>query len=106
MLSTTDRRIAQEFKQRLLSVVIPLDLRVFGSRARGDAAQDSDLDIYIEVEELSPAQRMQISDVAWAVGYDTDRVISTFVVTRDQLEHGSIGASPIVDHVMAEGLPI
>ena len=103
MLSLADRQIAQEFKQRLQSIVLPLDVRVFGSRARGDAAPDSDLDIFIEVEELSPTLRLQISDVAWAVGFDRDRVISTFVVTRNQLEHGSIGVSPIVDHVYQEG---
>ena len=32
MLSTADRRVAETFKQRLLTIVRPLDVRVFGSR--------------------------------------------------------------------------
>ena len=43
MLTETDQRIAREFQRRLADVVPVLDLRVFGSRARGDAAPDSDL---------------------------------------------------------------
>ena len=36
MLTETDRRIAREFQRRLAALVPILDLRVFGSRARGD----------------------------------------------------------------------
>lgn len=106
MLSNQDRYVAEVFKRKLAELVTPLDVRVFGSRARGDAGPDSDLDIYVEVEHLSPQLRAEISDVAWAVGFDLERVISTLVVTREQLEHGSIGASPVIDHVFAEGQPV
>jgi predicted nucleotidyltransferase len=51
MLSETDRQIVREFQRRLAAIVPVLDLRVFGSRARGDAAPDSDLDVFIELEE-------------------------------------------------------
>lgn len=40
MLTRTDRQIAREFRRRLAQVVPILDLRVYGSRARGDAAPD------------------------------------------------------------------
>jgi hypothetical protein len=38
MLTTTDRQIARELRRRLEVIAPLLDLRVFGSRARGDAA--------------------------------------------------------------------
>lgn len=106
MLSTADRRVAETFKERLLTIVRPLDVRVFGSRARGAAQPDSDLDIYIEVEKMSPEVRTKISELAWDVGFDQDVVISTFVVTRDQIEHGMAGANPLVLDVLEEGQPV
>ncbi|MCL4297504.1 MAG: nucleotidyltransferase domain-containing protein [Anaerolineae bacterium] len=104
MLTEKDRQIAQEFQRRLEIVVATLDLRVFGSRARGNAAPDSDLDIFIEVETLTPELRQQISEIAWEVGFEFDRVISTIVATRDQLEHGAMGANPLVLNIEREGV--
>lgn len=106
MLSATDRNIATTFKRRLRSVSAVLDMRVYGSRARGDAAPDSDLDIYIELESITPQLRRQISEVAWEVGLEMDRMISTLVVTREQLEHGPMGVNPIILNVQAEGVPL
>ena len=53
MLSQVDRKIVREFRRRLEAIVPVLDLRVFGSRARGEATFGSDLDVFIEVEQLS-----------------------------------------------------
>jgi predicted nucleotidyltransferase len=64
MLNKTNRIIAHEFQRRLTAVVPVLDLRVFGSWARGEATPDSDLDVFIEVEELTPELCRCINKVA------------------------------------------
>lgn len=104
MLREADRRIAREFRRRLSAIVPIVDLRVFGSRARGDAAPDSDLDVFIELEEATPELRQRISEIAWEVGFEMDRMISTVVTTRDDLEHGAMGANPLVLNVEREGV--
>jgi len=104
MLTETDRQIIHEFQRRLANVVPVLDLRVFGSRVRGDAVPDSDLDVFIEVEACTPQLRRCISEVAWEVGFEMDRIISTVVTTRAELEHGAMGANPLVLNIEQEGV--
>ena len=106
MLTTNDRKIAAELKRRLLQSFPLLDVRVFGSRARGEAGFDSDLDVFILVEQCNPAQRRQIAEIAWEVGFEMDRIISTVVATPDQLEKGGLGASPLILNIEREGVAV
>jgi len=104
MLSEIDRKTANEFKKRLIDIVSLLDFRVYGSRVRGDSSPESDLDIFIEVVAISKEQRFRISEIAWEVGFEMDRVISTFVATRAQITHGPLAANPILHKIENEGI--
>jgi len=73
-------------------------------RARGDAQPDSDLDVFIKVATLDRTTRELIYKIAWEVGFEYDQVISTFVVSVDQVESGAVGASPLLARVLEEGI--
>lgn len=106
MLTKADREIAKTFQERPKTIAPVLDLRIFGSRARGDATEESDLDVFIEVETLSKPLRERIFELAWEVGFEMDRVISTIVVTRDDLLHGAAGANPLIRQIEREGVQV
>jgi predicted nucleotidyltransferase len=104
MIALSDRQTALEFKERVAALVPILQFCVFGSRARGDATAESDLDVFLVVDNIDTDLRDMISEVAWEVGFENDVVLSTFVVTVEQLEHGPLGVSPIVRKIGKEGI--
>lgn len=83
-----------------------MDFRIFGSRAHGSATWDSDLDIFIELENATAATRQRINELAWEVGFAAGLVIAPFVVTREDIGTAPVGASPIIQHILAEGVPV
>jgi predicted nucleotidyltransferase len=106
MLSPDDQEIARELRKRLSAVVKIEGFWVYGSRARGDATEDSDFDIYLVVEDLTLALRQGIDEVIWEVGFERDRVISAIVATREQVERGPFGANPLLRVIEQQGIPV
>jgi predicted nucleotidyltransferase len=101
-----DRVVALELKNRLAGLVQLVDFCVFGSRTRGDAMDDSDMDVFIEVENLDKDLKERVQDAAWEVGFENFMVISPLIFTRDELENSPLRSSPIVRVIKEEGLQI
>ena len=106
MIAEKDRQIVIEFKRRVKELMNIVDLRVFGSRARGDNDPDSDLDIFIVVEKLTSDLRTRISEIAWEVGFEQDQVITTTVTTSYDLKYGAMGANPLIFAIDRDGIPV
>jgi uncharacterized protein len=106
MLTKTDKAIALEFRNSIVKIISVIDFKVFGSRARGESSEYSDLDVFIKVEDISTAQRQKIREIAFEVGFEKDRLISTFMATRKQIEDGPLGANPIIFKIENEGIRV
>ena len=101
-----DYVIAKELKDRLTNVVPLIDFRVFGSRARGDADEYSDMDVFLEVAFLDKKLKKIISDITWEVGFENFVVISILIFTREEIENSPLRSSPIVRNIMEEGVTV
>jgi predicted nucleotidyltransferase len=101
-----DYIIAKELKERLSKIVRLVDFRVFGSRARGDTDEYSDMDIFIEVEYLDKQLKKQIRDITWEIGFENSTYISPLIFTRYEIEDSPLRASPIVQNIIEEGVKV
>ncbi len=106
MMTPRDLEIAAELRRRLAEVVPLLDFRIFGSRARGDADEYSDLDVFIKVERIDRKVKEKIEDVIWEVGFNNFIVVSPLIFTRDEIENTALRSSAIVKNITEEGVSL
>ena|SRR3990172_6690549 len=105
-MTKLDHEIAAQLKARLSTVARLVDFRVFGSRARGDADEYSDMDVFIEVESIDETIERKIRDAVWQTGFEHDRYISPLIFTRHELEETPLRSAPIVKNIALEGVKI
>jgi len=106
-MTSLERTILDRFK-RLVLARLPLHQMVlFGSRARGDADPDSDMDVLVVLEDSAPPQAGEIvSDCAWEAGFEHGIVVVPVTVSRKEWEEGPERYSLLALAVEADGVPV
>lgn len=83
-----------------------LDLKLYGSKAKGTDVPDSDLDIMIVLEDQSPVIESQIDDLIFEINIKYDCFITALFFSRKELEVGPLAESPIYKKIMQEGISL
>ena len=105
-MKAEDYEIAKQLKERLSAIVSIIDFRVFGSRARGEEEEYSDMDVFIEVEHIDKGLEAKIHHIVWEVGFEHSVYISPLIFTRHEIEESPLRASPIVKNIREEGIRV
>lgn len=69
-LSEFAQGVRQRFGQRVA------EIRLFGSRARGEGRGDSDLDVFVQLEGLTREDRRFVQDLAFDIGLSRGLLLS------------------------------
>jgi len=105
-MTAQDIEVVEKFKALVSKKVIIHEVRVYGSRARGKATENSDLDVLVVVESLDDAIEKYISDCAWETGFPEDIIIIPVVITLDTLKNSPIRESVFIENVYREGIAV
>lgn len=96
-------RFARELRERYGTAVV--DVRLFGSFARGGAHEDSDVDVAVVLERTDWNTRRAVIDLA-DVGLPHDLRLSPTVFDRETYERWRAQERPLVQDVEREGIPV
>lgn len=105
-----DKQLVEELKRRLPTEVREhlRQLILFGSRARGDAAEDSDLDLVVLVDDNTPELERALDDTAYNVMWDHDfqPVISLKVFSEARFHRSLEQGFSFYRNVMKDGVVV
>lgn len=99
------QKIAKELKTNI-SLRYELDeLKVFGSSARDDRREDSDIDIFVLIPEVNRQIEEDLFDIAYDLDLIYDCLIDLIVFDKQAL-YGKFASAPIYEKVLSEGLSV
>jgi uncharacterized protein len=105
-LAENEERALKELREELFAKYRIIDIRLYGSKARGEEREDSDLDIMIEIPEYDRAMVAEIDDIIYRINLEHDVFISALVFGKDELEEGPMSEAPIYKVIQREGIPL
>ena len=97
-------RFASVVRERFGESVI--DIRLFGSYARSEAHEDSDVDVAVVLEGAGWATRRDIIDLAADFGLEHDLVLSPTVFDRETYERWRTQDRALVRDIETEGIRV
>lgn len=83
-----------------------LDFRVFGSKAREEDTPESDIDVMIELAEISPWIEAEIDSLIFTINLEYDCFISAVLFGKKELEEGPLDQSPLYRVIEREGISL
>ena len=106
-MKEVEKEVLNRFKLMLSQRVAIHKMIIFGSRARGDADPDSDMDVLVILSGQNTAkERNYINDCAWEAGFKHGLVVSPIIVSRKNWEKGPERYSLLAQTVEEEGIAL
>jgi predicted nucleotidyltransferase len=106
-LTEDEKRAISIFKKKIRKALSLRKLILFGSKARGDYTEDSDVDLMLLVEEpYSSDLRKNVSDLEWESIMEVDAPLTSKVYNyHDWVNNNNIW-TPLKDNIIKEGIEI
>lgn len=99
-----DIKIVRQFKRKVQEFYPDAEIYFYGSRVKKTHQEDSDYDVLVLLNEINPAARKAIYDIAWETGFKYDALIAPVLSLKDEFYPTT--ASPFLNNVKHNGMAI
>ncbi|OHD67447.1 MAG: hypothetical protein A2W19_03200 [Spirochaetes bacterium RBG_16_49_21] len=106
LLNDNEYTALKILKEEIVKQYRILDMRLYGSKARGQSNSESDIDIMIELEEHDSEIESAIDDMIFKINLEYDVFISAIFFSRKMIVYGPMSESPIYKVIQKEGIPL
>jgi predicted nucleotidyltransferase len=107
-LSSTEGQALASFVERVVNELGPdiTDMRIFGSKARGDAGPESDLDVLVLVRDSAYALKRRILWIAADISLEYSVLLSPRIIPPDAWNEMAGADTLFFRTICAESLPL
>ena len=107
VMTSTETAIISTLRSLLNERLQGYSLTMFGSRARGDADTQSDLDVLVIVNEMEDYELVTfVYDCAYEASLLHGILLNTVVMSLDRWEHSPERSSLLAEAVRREGIAV
>lgn len=108
-LTRAEAQAIAEFRKRLKEILRPDQIRslvLYGSKARGDARRDSDVDLLVVHDPVSPQQKEQIDELLWRLGFgfNIQPHLEISMQLTDHVKYLENLGTPYIQNVARDGI--
>jgi len=103
-LNTKEQEVLAKVTQVLKDRFGAREVILYGSAARGQMDDESDIDLLVVLPEVNWEIQKEIIAVCFEAELQCDRIISVICYSTDEMEHSPLRSSPLVLTARREGL--
>jgi predicted nucleotidyltransferase len=102
-LNVEEQEVLSKVARTLRTRFGAVEVILYGSAARGDLDEESDIDLLVVLPKLDWEMQKDIIAVCFDAELECGRVISAICYTTEEIEHGPLRSSPLVLTARREG---
>jgi predicted nucleotidyltransferase len=105
-LTPCEQQILRELADTLRRDLGATEVLLYGSAARGQLEEGSDIDLLVVLPEVNWEIEKQVTDCCFQAELKCERIISAICFTEAELTHTPLRASPFVLNARKEGIQL